>query len=251
MREKMLRVLVLLLLGGWLTGCAVTPVHVAEAKSPRAIPSGVDASPIEFRKMITKLPLGKEVGQFQYGWGCLPGAVIAWRGGRLNVTDEELTDTFRKELESNNYRILGDPYALFYDPSSGQAEIVVAGLVDNVDLRVCYPFSGSPNIDIGNTSTLKGGAYMRVVWQVYSRSAGRVVLTVTTEGTFRTEQTVSGGLPLVLRNAFAANVRNLLADAGFYQLVLRGRAPNWSLDSDKHRQDAASPQMLVVRSFLR
>lgn len=206
---------------GALTACNVAPIQVAEDKAPRLIPRGADASPIEFRKILTKLRLGEEIGQFQYGWGCFPGAVLGWRGGQLNITDEEFTDTFRKELEANNYPVVGDPYALFGDPAAWKAEILVAGLVNKIDLKVCFPFSGSPYIDIGNTSMLKGGAYIRVAWQIYSRSAGKVVYETTTEGSFRTNEAIQGGLPIVLRNAFAANVRNLLADPGFHSLILR------------------------------
>jgi len=178
---------------------------------------------VQFSRIVTKLPLGEQIGQYQYGWGCLPGAVIGWRGGRLNVTDEELVETFRKELQTRNWPVVGDPYALFGDPASSGAEILVAGLVDKVDIRVCFPFSGSPNIDIGNTGTLKGGVFMQVSWQLYSRGANKVVYETTTQGSYRTEETVAGGLPVFLRNAFAANVRNLLADPGFYALVAKGR----------------------------
>ena len=208
-----------------LCGCTVAPVQVADVKLARPIPPGVDVKPIEFRKIVTKIPLGEQIGQFQYGWGCFPGSKIGWRGGKLNITDEELTETFRTELESKNYPVVGDPYALFGDPASGKAEILVAGLVEKVDLKVCFPFSGSPNIDIGNTSTLKGGTYMRVSWQLYSRAAGKVVYETSTEGSYTTEETIIGGLPVFLRNAFAANVRNLLADPGFHTLVLKNKGP--------------------------
>jgi len=62
-----------------------------------------------------------------------------------------------------------------------------------------------------------------VSWQLYSRGANKVVYETTTQGSYRTEETVAGGLPVFLRNAFAANVRNLLADPGFYALVAKGR----------------------------
>lgn len=203
-----------------LFGCSVAPVKLAENKTPQTIAPGASAKPIQFRKIVTKLPLGEQIGQLQYGWGCFPGAALNWRGGQLNITDEELTETFRTELENNNYPVVGDPYALFGDPSAMEAEIIVAGLVNKVDIRVCFPFSGVPTANIGNTSTLKGGVFMRVAWQIYSRTAGKVVYETTTEGTYKTEETISGGLPIVLRNAFAANVRNLLADPGFHHTVL-------------------------------
>ncbi|WP_263773026.1 hypothetical protein [Propionivibrio soli] len=204
-----------------ISGCAVNPVQVAESNTPLALPTGADANPIEFRKIMTKIPLGQQIGQFQHGWWCAPGATITWRGGRLNITDEELTETFRKELEANNYPVVGDPYALFGDPYVWKAEILVAGLVNKVDIKVCFPYSGSPNIDIGNTTTLKGGVYMRVAWQIYSRTAGKVVHEVTTEGSYSAQEAVPVGLPVFLRNAFAANVKNFLADSGFRDLVLK------------------------------
>jgi hypothetical protein len=219
--KRLFSVLLTIIVAAFALGsCAVAPVQIAETRTPQAIPTGADAKPIQFRKMIAKIPLGEQIGQYQYGWGCFPGAMLNWRGGRLNITDEELTDTFKKELEGNNYRVVGDPYALFGDPASQTAEILVGGLVEKIDLKVCFPFSGSPNINIGNTSTLKGGVFMRVAWQLYSRIEGKVVYEVTTEGTYKTDETISGGLSLLLRNAFTANVRNLLADPGFHKLVL-------------------------------
>lgn len=225
-----------------LCGCAVKPVPIVESKAPHVIPLGSDVNPIEFRRIVTKIPLGEQIGQYQFGWWCSLGASINWRGGRLNITDEELTETFRKELEGNNYPVVGDPYALFGDPSAWKAEILVAGLVNKVELKVCFPFSGSPNVDIGNTSTLKGGAYMRVAWQLYSRAVGKVVYETTTEGSYTTEETVSGGIPLFLRNAFAANVRNLLADPGFHSLVLKTPDTKRELHSIRpHRPITSTP----------
>lgn len=206
------------------SGCVVPPTQIAESKVPRVIPASVDAQPIQFRRIVTKLPLGEQVGQYQYGWGCFPGSKIGWRGGQLNITDEELTETFGNELRSQNYPVVGDPYALFGDLDSLKAEILVAGLVDKIDIRVCYPFSGSPNVDFGNTNILKGGVFMQVRWQIYSRAKAKVVYQVTTQGSFKSEEPMTGSLPLFLRNAFAENVKNLLADAGFHSLVIKGKA---------------------------
>ncbi|MDR2000718.1 MAG: hypothetical protein LBP94_04200 [Zoogloeaceae bacterium] len=204
-----------------LSGCTVPPVQKVEAQAPLEISVGTQTKPIEFRKILTKIPLGEQVVKMHYGWGCFPGANIGWRGGRLNITDEELTETFRSELQSRNYQVVGDPYALFDDPSVWQAEILVAGVVTKVDTQVCFPFSGSPSAGIGNTSALKGGAFMRVTWQIYGRAAGKVVHEVTTEGSYQSEEVISGGFPIFFRNAFAANVRNLLADRGFHDLVVK------------------------------
>lgn len=62
---------------------------------------------------------------------------------------------------------------------------------------------------------------MRVTWQIFSRAEGKVVHEITTEGSYQSEEVISGGFPIFLRNAFAANVINLLADRGFHDLVLK------------------------------
>lgn len=215
----LIRLVCATLLASLFQGCAVKPVQQADTKSPIEIPAGETAKPLAFRKIMTKLPLGEQIGTIQYGWGCFPGTALTWRGGRLNITDEELTETFRKELESRNYPIVGDPYALFGDPSDATAEVFVAGLVTKVDLKVCFPFSGSPTLDVGNTSTVKGGAFMGVTWQIYSRKARKVVLEISTQGSYQTDTAVAGGFPVILRDTFAANVRNLLADQRFHKLL--------------------------------
>lgn len=219
------------LAGILLSGCQTTlgPVKTAEVRTPITVAKGADARLIQFHRMAAKIPLGDEMGQFLYGWGCMPGSVMSWRGGKLNITDEELIEAFRKELEAHNYPVVGNPYALFGDPSAGKAEIFVAGLFEKVDLRVCFPFSGSPNANIGSTNTSKGEAFMRVTWQVYSSLAEKVVYEVTTEGSYKTTESIAGGLPAFLRNTFSANVRNLLADPGFNNLVLRSKSPDSAL----------------------
>ena len=88
---------------GGLIGCTVPPVKQAEIKAPIQISSGLHAKPIAFQKMAVKIPLGDEIAKIQYGWWCAPGSSIGWRGGKLNVTDEEFAETFRTELESKNY----------------------------------------------------------------------------------------------------------------------------------------------------
>jgi len=173
-----------------------------------------------FSSVVVKLPLGEAIGRLHYGWGCFPGAPIVWRGGRLNLTAEELIETFRSELQKANYPVVGDPYALFDEPNVARAEIIVAGLVEKIETTACFPFSGSPTANIGYTNSAKGGAYMRVTWQVYSVADERVVHSVTTEGSFQTEELLSGGVPRFLLNAFSSNVQNLISDVGFHELAV-------------------------------
>jgi serine protease Do len=197
-----------------LTGCVTQPVQQAEAKAAKQVASGVDAKPIQFRKVIAKLRRGEEIGQSQIGLFCIPSSTIDWRGGRANVADEEFTEVFREELQKYNYPVVGDPNALFDDPSAWKAELLVAGLINKIQLNACYPMAG-----FGNYRESKGAAFIRVNWQIYGQLERKVIYETTTEGSFEAKAAVNMGIEKAMTNAFALAVQNLLADQGFHALV--------------------------------
>ena len=211
-----MRIWGLLLVGVvFLSGCA-TPVRQAEVRQAREVPRGADAKPIQFKKVVVKLRRGEEIGNSHVGLACLPQGKVEWKGGKVNITDEEFTEAFREELEKYNYPVVGDPNALFDDPSSWKAELLVAGQVNKLDISVCYPMAG-----FGNFKDSKGGAFVRVNWQIYGQLERKVVYETTTEGSFQSDNSTSFGIEKGLTNAFAAAVQNLLADEKFHRLVTR------------------------------
>ena len=180
------------------------------------MPQGADAKPIQFKKVIVRLRRGEEVGKSFVGLACLPSGTVEWKGGRVNITDEEFTDAFREELQKYNYPVVGDPNALFEDPSSWKAELLVAGQVNKLEVSACYPMAG-----FGNFKDSKGGAFVRVNWQIFGQLERKVVYETSTEGSFNTENSTSFGIEKALTNAFGVAVQNLLADAKFHELVVR------------------------------
>lgn len=209
-----------------LSSCAVQPVQVVDAKQAREVPQGADAKPIQFRKVVIRLRRGEEIGQTEVGMFCLPSEKLEWRGGRVNVGDDEFTELFREELQKYNYPVVGDPNALFDDPSSWKAELLVAGLINKIQLNACFPLAG-----FGDFRSSKGAAFIRVNWQIYGQLERKVVHEVTTEGSYTAKESSKLGIEKALSNAFAIAVQNLLADAAFYKLVTRGGAGPSSVGS--------------------
>jgi serine protease Do len=198
-----------------LTGCVVTVPKAVEQEA-YVVPTGVDAKPIQFRKVVVKLRRGQEMGQSQIGLFCMPSSPIEWRGGRVNITDEEFTDAFREELSKYNYPIVGDPNALFDDPSTWKAELLVAGLINEIKLSACYPMAG-----FGNYRDSKGSAFIRVNWQIYGQLERKVVFEATTEGSYEAKESTASGIEKAMTNAFAMATQNLLANEKFHSLVMR------------------------------
>ena len=198
-------------------GCAssaniqtVTDKPVIEVASPE------QARPIQFRKVVIKLKRGEDIGAIEGGVLCAPNAELVFRGGRMTLDDEELTDTFRHELEVANYQVVGDPDALFEDPSTWKAEYLVAGLVKHMQANICYPMIGWGGTDA------KGEAFMEVQWQIYSRLDRKVVKELTTQGSSKITESRPTGEVDVFLDAFAQATRNLLADKGFHDLIAGG-----------------------------
>ncbi|MBU3694025.1 MAG: hypothetical protein FGM40_04260, partial [Rhodocyclaceae bacterium] len=203
-----------------LTGCGTTAVikQVAD-KDVAPLSTPEKAKPIQFRKVVVKLKRGEHIGAVTMGLLCVtqPGSDITWKGGRIAIDSEELTETFKDELQKQNFPTVGDPNALFEDPSAWKTEIMVAGLVTEMKLNVCYPMGG-----FGNLTSAKGEAYMKVEWQIYSRLDRSVVHSFKTEGSFKAKQADPNGGDSAILNAFAQATRNMLADAKFREIVAKG-----------------------------
>lgn len=200
-------------LAGILLGCATaTPVQKAEIKAVQPIPIGAQPSAVQLHRIVTKLPVDEVLGESRSGIACEQNRPLVWRGGSINLSQQELLEIFRKELRDANYVVVGDPFALFDDREGLKADYLVGGVVDKLQVNTCAPER--------NPYRIKGGSFMSVLWQVYARREGKVVYETRTEGSYQTDEFGSEGVPFYLRNAFDANVRNLLADPAFRDLML-------------------------------
>ena len=201
-------------------GCAGTgttaPVKVAQVQVPREVPTGVDAKPIQFKSVVIKLKRGEKMGTRYIGTFCIPSGDLTWQGSQPMVAPEDFTYAFREELQKANYPIVGNPDALFEDPAEWKAELLVAGLVKEINANLCFRNGGFDNFTVA-----KGGVYLKVNWQIYSRLDRRVVYEVATEGSYQTDQSSSDRGVSIFTNAFAVATQNLLADEGFHKLVMR------------------------------
>jgi S1-C subfamily serine protease len=210
----------LVLLAAIGSGCASSANIQPVADQPVIeVQAAEQTRPIQFRKIVIKLKRGEDIGAIEAGLLCAPHAELTFRGGRMTLDSEELTETFQHELEVANYQVVGDPDALFEDPSAWKAEYLVAGLVKRMNANICYPMLGWGSTDA------KGEAFMEVQWQIYSRLDRKVVYELTTQGSSDVADSRPTGEVDVFLDAFAQATRNLLADEGFHDLIAGGGAP--------------------------
>jgi S1-C subfamily serine protease len=219
MKPTNYRFLVLVLFSVYiLSACGTKSViKNVEDRDVKQLQGNEKSKPIQFSKVVIKLKRGEHVGQFQAGVLCLGRGDIYWKGGRLTVDSEEFTDTFKDELEKNGFKTVGDANALFDDASTWKSEVLVAGLVKDLRVNICYPMTG-----FSDPSSSKGEAFLKVDWQIYSKLDRSVVYSVSSEGSGKQNESMVGGDNMAVLNAFSQATRNLLADEEFRSIVERG-----------------------------
>lgn len=205
--------ILLLIAAVFSAGCS-TSVQKVPVGQTMAAPVDARVKIIQFRKVADVLPKGEPIGKSRFGVLCLPGKPLAWRDGRSTVNDEEFAESFRAEVETAKFAVVAEAGAMMDSPANPRAEFVVSGQIAKVSIDACSPWS-----DFGNWRDAKGGAYVKVQWQVYSVAQRKAVLEAVTEGAFQADESLEGGVAELLRNAFAAATQNLLADTAFYRTV--------------------------------
>ena len=219
-------------------GCmsSVRRAHIGEVQT---VSGECKAEPVQLTKVIIKLKRGQKIGTLHGGVFCVHQGNMTWQGGRMNVTSDDFTDVFREEFENAGFEVVGNPEALFDDPSEWKKKYLIGGLINELESNICYPMSG-----FGDFNTAKGSAFLRVNWQVYSALERKVVYQVDTEGSFETTQSEPGGDINVLINAFGVATQNLLANRDFYDLVTHSKesekAPSYTRLSLNRKQAFSS-----------
>ena len=254
MRSRSRRVL-MAAFGVMLIGCQQQSRIAPIAEHPVIkVVDSENARPVQFSRIVIDLKRGAQIGTFRQGVNfCNEPGTLVYRGGRMHLDDRELSGVFRDELERANYKVVGDPDALFDDPSSWQAEFLIAGLVKRVDADVCYAYNEWEKV----TKT-SGVLMMDVDWQVYSRLDRSVVYRQQTQGRGEVKDLSTSGETDMMLDAFAQATRNLLADRRFYEIVGEGGTPVQRSVSDSGTRTDFGPRrpftqpmaanMVVVRN---
>jgi hypothetical protein len=120
-------------------------------------------------------------------------------------------------MEPLGYQLEAEPESVFSPPPGPRAELLVGATVKKVQANLCFPFSGSPSLNVGDPSLTKGTVFVEIVWELYSVSQAKVVHTATTSGTFESKDAIGGGIATMVLNAFMNSLSNLAADAAFHK----------------------------------
>lgn len=210
--SPLLALLAALITGGCASTVSFESAPVKKVEQLRPIPAD-GSRPVEFGKLLVRLPREEAIGAVQTGRSCVPRGPLTWKSGRDSSLSEDFGGLFSEELSAAGYTVVGDPNVLFEDSKEWKAEFVIAGVIKDVKANVCYAKVAGPS------SRGTGEASIAVEWQIYSQRTKHVELTMTTEGVSRLTRAQESAAAEAISRAFLSASRNLLANNRFHELV--------------------------------
>ncbi|ACG76940.1 hypothetical protein PHZ_c0526 [Phenylobacterium zucineum HLK1] len=140
-------------------------------------------------------------------------------GNRLHPADAAAVEGSRRDDDRSGRRLRGrvrrrglkagsDPSNLFAEAAPTSGDLQVGALVKSADASYCE-----------NVIKTSGKVTLGVEWQIYSGLRREVVARIETTGTYEAKKLDDRSKRSLAQEAFAANVRSLLADERFRQVM--------------------------------
>ena len=200
-----------------LSGCATT-VDQVEVKQAIEITDRSKIKPIAITKVAAKMRRGQVLGSYRIGAFCIPSGDLKWKSGnKVYLSNEDLVDVFKDELEQNGWPVVGTTEDLFSGYDISGAEVLVAAKISDIKTDMCAPLAGFGNFDV------KGSLKMDVEWQVYSPARKSLIGTVETQGSSELKKSSDDAAFELLQGSFSLAVNNLLASTAFLDMVEKSR----------------------------
>ena len=139
-------------------------------------------------------------------------------GGVTQIADERkelrlasFSGTFKVALQSAGYKVVTPGEDNLFDGEARSADLEVAAVITSVLVTGCVS-EGDP---LGERGGVKGGSLMSVDWQVYSPINKQVVAHLSTSASATLDQSITGGVDLLISRAFETNARRLASNPDF------------------------------------
>jgi serine protease Do len=177
------------------------------------------ARPLQFVRMVIQ-PRSGDVWALSYLAGSVRGSdenspanrYLTWTSGRVQEQAAPYKHIFDEELQNANFA--GDSPDSVFAESSGAADLKVGVLVDDIEGRFCMDCPS-----LFNRSGVPATVVMTAHWEIYSTLERKVVAKFTTSGGADYKKKLEASLLPAVYEGFRENVRQLLTNADFRQLV--------------------------------
>lgn len=210
---------------------------------------GTVTNVVRLEKVVSRLSSDDARVRIQYSWFCIPTTDVRIPEGAPPIALSDLRRIFQETLEGMKYAVEKPSESIFNASPAMPAGLLIGATVQNLQARLCYPFTGSPTLHVGNISRVKGKVSMQIRWEIYSIAQSKVVHISTTSGSYETNDSIEGGSISMFQRAFSDSLRNLATEPSFNEVLsspLHQRRQQPSPDSEKSLNSAnptiASPK---------
>ena len=181
-----------------------------------------DKNSVKLTTVVMALPAGTPWMSMKFGLFCTEDAIVRnASGGRERQDLPPYSSAFKTEMESAGYKVVASEDNLFGQDASA-SDFQVAGVITSARIDACVARGNA--LWGTNLGDARGTGTMTVDWQIYSPIKKQVVARVSTNGVFKLDKTVSGGLAQLITGSFATNARELATNAEFRAAVSAPKA---------------------------
>jgi serine protease Do len=237
----MLRTVAVSLVTAGLCGCVsyvrpLPPVAPASAPAAQAFTLSARARKVALKAIVVDLPVGHVFGEIAWGYSgsCHRNEQLINTQGRFDLELKNYRDVFASVMAKRGYSV-DDELEIFRDTKEHAADLLIAAKVVDAGLNECFP-----NWD-GDRLRVKGTAYLKVAWSVYSPIEKKIVFTTTTEGSTYAEIESNVGEPGLLRVALADSTEKLARDPRFKDVVDPPAAPKPAVAASRMKLRRSPP----------
>lgn len=209
----------LLLVCALLVSCAVPAGRSVPSGAPLSVDPTGPLPTIGLGPLQAQLDPNLAKWEVQYSWFCKPVGPTQLSADRLPVPRGDVQRAFQNVLGPLGYRLAPAQTSVFEAPVI--PDLVLGGTLTQIEMTACYPYTGSPYLDVGNPTVAKGHAFLEVRWEIYSVQRKEVVFRSTVQSAFDTTDAVKGGSATLIQSAVTENLKNLAAQPGFREAILR------------------------------
>ena len=200
-----------------LPACTAQLVDVPQVQT--AQPAEIDAkggyAALKVEAVKVKIAKEEVIGSLADNPLCVPTAQLFWgTGEQVFFSEEDLAGAVREELRLAKIPLVGDPDAIFSTGGKADPELLLGASVQAMRGNICAMVI---------PTDAQGDAWMKVLWQLYSVSQGKVVFSKVIDGFYKQSSPAPDRGRGIWLGAFRSSLHNLLAEEDFRRILTRGR----------------------------
>jgi hypothetical protein len=195
---------------------AVLAVSLATAAAAQeAIETPVKATAVQAKSLqLTKVVLDTDSREFtarvKGGTWCVFPSNVKMPREKKTLDYERFDNLFANALKANGYAVVNNSADMFAAENETKGDLLIGVNLRPSAMNVCSSVAG-----------VKGDVTLDAEWQLFDRSAGKVVAKFTTSGQGVLDKFATDGLDQLINKAFTANLEGLLKQDAVKQMAAK------------------------------